>query len=77
VEIDAQLDTGAVWEEGERESSVMMEREATITGAEEDAETVRQWMADNLVKLRDAVQQYLDQVMGVEGTGEGSKEDVE
>lgn len=49
-------------------SRVTLERNERIrlTGPEEDLETAREWMADNLLRLRDAVHPYLDQTMGAE-----------
>ena len=63
AELDANLDETAVWHHGDRECWVMLERDAafSLTGPEEDLETVRQWLADNLLQLRDAVQPHLDQ----------------
>lgn len=55
----------------------MLETEATVTGPDEDQETARQWMADNLIRLQLAVQPYLEQVMGGPGTGHDDAEDDE
>ena len=54
----------------------MLETEAPVTGTEEDLETVRQWMADNLLRLQAAVQPYLDQVMGGPDAGHDDAEDA-
>lgn len=53
----------------------MLETEATVTGPDEDQETARQWMADNLIRLQLAVQPYLEQVMGGPDTGHDDAED--
>ena len=37
----------------------------SLTAPEEELETAGQWMADNLLSLRDAVQPRLDEVMRV------------
>ena len=57
-----------LWQEGSEgawESLVTLERDepVSLTAPEEELETARQWMADNLLPLRDAVQPHLDQVM--------------
>ena len=49
-------------------STVVLEREAafSLTGPEEDLESMRKWVVDNLLALREAVQPYLDLIMGDE-----------
>ena len=64
AEIDTQLDGPAVWEPGERESTVMLEKDAAVTSTEENFEAVRRWMADNLLRLQAVMQPYLEKVMG-------------
>ncbi len=69
-EIDGKVN-GAVWgqEGGESwDSCVMLESDETVslTSPEEILETARQWMADNLILLRDTLQPHLDQLMRVE-----------
>lgn len=53
------------WEEGKKEFLVKLERNEafSLTAPEEQLETARQWMADNLLSLRDAVQPHLNEVM--------------
>ena len=53
----------------------MLETEAAFNGPEDDWEETRQWMAENLLRLQDAVQPYLDQVMVSLGAEEDDGED--
>ena len=68
AEIDARLDQTAKWHQGDRSSWLGLETEHLEAvrewGPEEDLETVRERIEKNLLRLRDAVQPYLDQVMG-------------
>ena len=70
AEIDAGLVGDAVWHQGDRNSSVMLETEAAAMGSEEDLENTRQWMADNLLRLQAVIQPHLDRAMGGQGVGE-------
>lgn len=78
-DIDGKVEGTVFWEEGRGASLVMLkaDEEFDLTGAEEEMETVRRWMADNLLPLRDAVQPHLDRLMGVEAAehGEGAAGD--
>ena len=67
-EIAMEVEGTVLWEERPHESEVIMKRDEVfdLTGSEEDSETVRQWMADNLIRLRNAVQPHLDQLIGAE-----------
>ncbi|WP_419940269.1 hypothetical protein [Candidatus Palauibacter sp.] len=70
-EIDGSVEGTVLWREGSEgawDSRVMLgsDEAVSLTGPVEDLETARQWMADNLLSLRDAVQAHLDQVMGAE-----------
>ena len=76
-EIDSELNGSVVWEQAERNSWVMLEREATVTGLEEDPETARQWIADGLLRLRAVIQPYLDQVMRELDSGHADAEGAE
>lgn len=60
-EIDQRL-SGSVWKEESDWAGVMLEYGDTVswTASEEEVEKVRQWMADNLLQLRDAIQPHLD-----------------
>ena len=66
-EIDKRLDHAAKWHQGDRESWIRLDTENLETvqhwGGEEDLEAVREQMAENLLRLRSAVQPYLDQIM--------------
>ena len=59
---------GAIWDEDSGGSWVMLESDETVglTAPEEKLEAARQWMADNLILLRDTLQPYLDQLMRAE-----------
>ena len=70
-EIAGEVDGNLLWQErseGDRESLVMLERDGAVslTESEEEHETARQWMADNLIPLRDALQPHLDQLIRAE-----------
>ena len=76
-EIDGKVEGTLSWRDenqGGWKSTVVLEREAafSLTGSEEDLETTRKWVVDNLLALRDAVQPYLDLIMGAE---EGDPDD--
>ena len=75
-EIDGRLGGSAVWEQGERDSWVMLET-AAATGTEGDMETTRRWMSENLLRLRADVQPYLDLVMDSRDAGHEDAGDVE
>lgn len=66
-EIDGKVN-GAIWDEDGGGSWVMLESDETVglTAPEEKLEAARQWMADNLILLRDTLQPYLDQLMRAE-----------
>ena len=79
-EIDGKLEGDAVWNQGEDNSSVGLQTEATVTGEETDPENVdnvSQWMAENMRRLRATVQPYLDQVMSELHPSEGDAEAAE
>ena len=79
-EIDRKLDGGAIWNQGEDNSSVALEPETTFTGEEtnpDNVENIRQWMAENILLLRGTVQPYLDQVMGELHPSDGATEAAE
>ena len=75
-EINSKLDGNAVWDQEEDVSWITLEAEAMTTGPEEDLESVRQWMADNLLLLQATVQPYLEQVMGGRDTVHDEGEDT-
>ena len=78
-QIDGKVEGTLSWvdeSQGAWRSTVVLEREAafSLTGPEEDLETTRQWVVDNLLALRDAVQPYLELIMGDE---EGDPDDAD
>ena len=75
-EIDSRLGGNVTWGQEEGYSLLMLETEAAVPGPEEDRETARQWMAGNLIRLRDTLQPYLDQAMGGPGAGQDGAEDA-
>ena len=75
AEIDAELNGGAEWEQGERESWVGLQTEAVISDPMLNLEAIGEWIAENLLRLRTVVQPYLDQVMNDVGTSGDDAED--
>lgn len=65
ADIAEKVDGTVLWEESGRNSEIMLTQDVDLDlrGPEEQLEPVRQWMADNLVPLRDAVQPHLDRLM--------------
>ena len=62
--IDARLDGEKVWggdEDGTRWLGVKME--AALADVDKDPEPMRQWLAKNLLRLRETVQPYLDEAL--------------
>ena len=74
-QIDEEVKGDLVWqsEDGPR---VMLERSdaASWTASKEELEKVRQWMAANLLQLRDAVQPHLDAADASKGAAPGKAE---
>ena len=77
AEIDAKLNGGAAWEQGEDQSWVGLQTEAVTSDPMLNLEAVGQWIADNLLRLRAVVQPYLDQVMENVATSSDDEEDAE
>lgn len=65
--IDAELDSSAVWHQGENQAWIGLQTDAVLSDPMINLEAVREWIAENLLRLRTAVQPFLDQVMN-EGT---------
>lgn len=66
-QIDEEVPGTVLWREASDEageSLVMLESDepVSLTASEEELETARQWMATNLVSLRDALQPHLDRL---------------
>ena len=80
-EIDGNVRGTALWldaSQGDWKSRVVLEGDGVLDlkGPEEDLETVRRWMADNLLSLRVAVKPHLDEVMRADdGPDEGDTAD--
>ena len=66
-EIDAELGDGLEWKQGEEQSWVGLRTEAVTSDPILNLEAVGEWIADNLLRLRDVVQPYLDQVIADAG----------
>ena len=62
-EIDAALNKEAIWEAEGWDHWVRLETKDLPIHDDADYERARQWLADNLLRLREAVQPYLEQVM--------------
>ena len=78
-EIAGRVDGTILWQEGSEgawESLVMLERDEAVSlkAPEKELETARQWMADNLLPLRDALQPHLDELMRAEDSALGEVE---
>ena len=81
-EISGNVKGTVLWHDesqGAWKSTVALEREAafSLTGPEDDLETARRWMADNLLELRDAVQPHLDQLVRSEDADSDEVEGAE
>ena len=62
-EAAGKVDGTILWQEGEFEVTLGREEAISLTAPEAELETARQWMADNLLALRGALQPHLDQLM--------------
>ena len=62
-EAAGRVDGTILWQEGKCEVTLARDEVTSLTAPEAELETARQWMADNLVALRDALQPHLDQLM--------------
>lgn len=73
-EIDGALD-GAIWEQGDRECSVTLQTDGVLSDDDAGDESLRRWMASNLLQLRDVMQPRLDPVISElrPGHGEGDE----
>lgn len=77
TQIDAELGDGEVeWRRGERTFWIATKTEASLDDTEEKHEETREWMASNLLKLRDVIQPRLDQIMAELQPAETSSNDV-
>ena len=64
-EINRKVDGVIVWREESEGARVMLESSeaVSLTASEDELETVRRWMAANLLQLRDALQPHLASLM--------------
>ena len=62
-EIDAELSDGAEWDLGKDSSWMGLRTEAVLSDPELDLEAVGEWIAENLLRLRNVVQPYLEQAI--------------
>ena len=60
------MDRTVSWQEGSFEITLARDEAISLTVPDAELETARQWMADSLLALREAMQPHLDQVMGTE-----------
>lgn len=61
-EIDRELSDATIeWHDGER--WIALKTKASLDDPEEKHEETREWMASNLLKLRNVIQPRLDQIM--------------
>ena len=61
-EIDRELD-GAIWAQGDRECSVTLQTDGVLSDYDAGDESLRRWMASNLLQLRQVMQPHLAGVM--------------
>ena len=55
-----------MWQEQIFRVALAREGTTSLTAPEEELEAARQWMADNLLALREALRPYLDDLMRAE-----------
>lgn len=67
-EIDRKVEGTVLWQEKNFRVALARDEAISLTAPEADLETARQWIADNLLQLRDALRPYLDQLMRAEDT---------
>ncbi len=66
--IDGEVGGNILWNEKHSLVTLRRNKVVRLTAPEEELEIARQWMACSLLSLRDAVQPYLDDVMGARDT---------
>ena len=59
-EVTATVDATILWDDGKFAVTVARDDAISLTAPEAELETARQWMADNLLALRHALQPHLD-----------------
>ena len=65
-----------LWQEGEFSVTLARDETISLTAPEAELEAARQWMADNLLALRGALQPHLDQLMRAEDAASDPVEDA-
>ena len=65
-EIDGKVEGTALWQEEHFRVALARDEEVSLMAPEEELEAARQWMADNLLYLREALRSHLDHVMQAE-----------
>ena len=68
AEIDKELNGETEWHEEGSQYWVWVQAEEVIDDPMSNPDTVGQWITENLLKLREVAQLYLDQVMARMGT---------
>jgi len=67
-EVDSDVEGTVLWQQEKFCITLAKDVAISLTAPEAELETARQWMADNLVRLRDTLRPYLDQLMRAEDT---------
>ena len=65
-QIAGEVDGTILWHEGALEIRLARDEAISLTAPDAELETARQWMADSLLALREALQPHLDQLMRTE-----------
>lgn len=76
-EAAGKVDGTILWQEGKFQVTLARDEPVSLTAPEDELETARQWMADNLLALRDALQPHLDQLMRAETAAPDEVEDAD
>ena len=77
AEIDGKLSGGVQWEQSRADHSwVGLQTEAVTSDPMFNPEAVGQWIVDNLLRLREVAQPFLDQVMADVATSSDDTEDA-
>ena len=74
AEIDAKLNGGTEWEQGKDYSWIGLRTEAVLSDPDVNLEAVGDWIAGNLLRLRDVVKPHLDEVMNNAANSEANKD---
>ena len=74
AEIDAKLNGGTEWEQGKDNSWIGLRTEAVLSDPDVNLEAVGDWIAGNLLRLRDVVKPHLDEVMNNAANSEANKD---